>query len=146
MTTFDVIYCFFPVVFVICGTVTRSTRPVVDCGFKTNDDGQMRRAFHLSVGATLFYNVYFFVMAILYGHGVISLFVSHDCNTCSVTMTKVPCFTVKCVFFTFGVINVNCCRDVRQTRETAVVALLHNIMFVLVNFLTLPRFFKMPNV
>ncbi len=36
ITTCDVTYCYDPLFFVVGGTVTRSTRPVVDCSCNTH--------------------------------------------------------------------------------------------------------------
>lgn len=146
ITTFDVTYCFFPVVFVMCGTVKRSTRPVLDCGFKTNSAVQMHSTFHLTLKATIAYKLIFFTLATLFGRRVITVFVSHSCPTCSVTITKLPLFTSNFVFFTMGVISVNCFRDMRQTHPTVVIAILHKFIFVMLYLLNLPLLLGIPKV
>lgn len=146
ITTFDVTYCFFPVVFVMCGTVTRSTRPVVDCGCNLGRDRHIRHACLLTLGATVNYNMYFTLIAVFYDPRVINVFVSHDCPTCTVTMGKLPLCTANFIFFTIGVMSVNCFRDIRHTGCTAIVALLHNFVLLATYFFKLPLLLKSQKV
>lgn len=146
MKTFNVTYCCVPFIFVMNGTVTRSTRPVVDCGFKLNCGREIVATRHVTLLATIIYNIITAITFAICPCLLINLFVDLSDRTTGVTVRNFPCFTDNFIFFVIGVTIMNCFRDIREVGPTAVFTLLHNFIFLVPDFVLLPGFLNISKV
>lgn len=146
MNTFKMDYCCLPFIFVVNGTVTRSTRPVVDCGFNAKDAREIHSTLHISIFTTLIYKIVSATTFVLFPRLLIKLFLHVSGATTHVTVRKFPCCNAKFVFFVLGLSVVKCCRDVRRMGPTVAFTILHKLIFLIPYFVTLPTVVKMGKV
>lgn len=146
VAAFSIVCYFFPIIFMMYNAIAQSAQPIISYNFGTGEGNRVKQAFRLSAKTALICGIFFFVLTALCSQDIVALFIDRSYGAFDIAVKGIPYFAIGYIFFAFNIVGIGYYQSIERAHRATIITLLRGVVFMLIGFLVLPRFFGVTGI
>ncbi|MBD5221442.1 MAG: MATE family efflux transporter [Bacteroidales bacterium] len=141
VAAFSIACYLFPLIFMINNAVAQSAQPIISYNFGAGADLRVTKALRVSVIVALICGVIASSSISIFAEGIVSLFISPECEAGRLATAGLPVFAIAAIFFAINIAFIGYYQSIKRASIALLLTLLRGVILLIPLFLLLPRLF-----
>lgn len=141
VAAFSIACYLFPLMFMMSNAVAQSAQPIISFNYGANSPERVSEAFSLSLKVAALCGAIAFLSIALFAKGIVSLFISPDCEAGKLATYGLPIYSVCALFFAINISFIGYFQSIEKAMKAMIFTLLRGIIVLVPMFCILPGLF-----
>lgn len=138
VAAFSIACYLFPLMFMMSNAVAQSAQPIISYNYGANAMGRVHAAFVLSIKVAALCGIIAFLSIALGARGIVSLFISPDCDAGRLAIYGLPIYSACAVFFAINISFIGYYQSIEKAFKAMLFTLMRGIIVLVPMFWLLP--------